>query len=247
MSGPRWALWAFGRVFKSLKELGARGTADLIHKNLAEFVRQYLDRRFDRKHHVDTAGITQLADLTCDSGNKEHGVWYEPTPLRTLKCVFSSLPADVSDLTFIDFGSGKGRTLLYASNYNFRRIIGVEFAKELHTVAEANIRTYRSAAQKCSAITSLCMDAVKFSLPEENIVLYFFHPFREEVMRHVLDNVEQSYRRSPRKIVLLYYHPQLARLVQNLTFLHKREQKSMPLDLSAVPSPYRRRLEVYES
>lgn len=235
------------RLAASLRNLGPRETLGLIRKNLAYGARQYVNRRFDKRFHVDTSGVTQLAALTCDSGNKAHGVWYEPTPLRTLKCMFSMLPADLSRFTFIDFGSGKGRTLLYASNYNFRKIIGVEFAKELHSVAKRNIQTYRSRKQRCTDITAVCADAVQFSLPEEDSVLYFFHPFREEVMRKVLENIEQSYRRRPRKLIVLYYHPQLNSLLAKLTILQKRQERPVPFDLSAEPCIYRRRLELYET
>src|SRR5690242_5062036 len=38
------------------------------------------------------------------------------------------------DFTFIDLGSGKGRTLLMASDYPFRAIIGVELLPALHQI-----------------------------------------------------------------------------------------------------------------
>ena len=239
------ASWAFRRVLASVRNLGPGQTTGLIRKNLAECARRYVNRRFDLKFNVDTAGVTQLADLTCDSSNKQHGILYEPTPLRTLKCMFAMLPADLRDFTFIDFGSGKGRTIVYASNYNFRKIIGVEFAKELHAVAERNIMTYRSAAQKCHDITSLCSDATEFSLPEENCVLYFFHPFREAVMRRVLDNIERSYSVCRRKLFLLYYHPRHNSVIQERGFLEKCAERPVPFDFSAEPCIYRRRLELY--
>src|SRR5690349_6918446 len=109
--------WAFRRVAGSFRRLGLRETSRLIGKNVVECARQYLNLRYDRKHHVETSGIVQLSDLTCESANKTHGVWYQPTPLRTLKGIFTSLPEDVSDYTFVDFGSGKARTLLFASSY----------------------------------------------------------------------------------------------------------------------------------
>jgi 16S rRNA G966 N2-methylase RsmD len=242
-----FGLWAARKAFKHLREFGPRETADLIRKNVSALVRHYLNRRFDKRFHVDTSGVVQLSNLTCDSGNKEHGVWYEPTPIKTLKWIFSLLQSDVSNVTFIDFGSGKGRTILYASNYNFRRIIEVEFARELHDVAERNIRAYASRTQKCFAISSVCLDAVKFVLPEEECVLYFFHPFREEVMARVLDNIDESYRQKPRKVIILYYHPQVNDVIRRYPFLRKREIRTMPFDLSAEPCPYRRRLEIYET
>jgi hypothetical protein len=42
---------------------------------------------------------------------------------------------DFRDLVFIDLGSGKGRTLLMASDYPFRRIVGVELLPALHLAA----------------------------------------------------------------------------------------------------------------
>lgn len=247
MHRDAFGLWACRRILLTLRDGGARETTSLIRKNLAESARQHLNRRFDWWFHVDTSGIIQLSDVTCDSNNKAFGVWYEPTPIRTLRCMFSLLPNDVSDYTFIDFGSGKGRTILYASNCNFRRIIGVEFAKELHAVAKRNIHTYRSKRQQCFDITSVCLDAVNFSIPEEKLVLYFFHPFKREVMTQVLGNIEQSYLRNPRKLIVLYYHPQVNSVIQGLTCFRKREEKVMPCDLSGQPCPYRRKLEVYET
>ena len=46
--------------------------------------------------------------------------------------------------TFVDLGSGKGRTLLMASDYPFRRIIGVELLPSLHQIAQENLRQYKS-------------------------------------------------------------------------------------------------------
>lgn len=237
----------FRRSLTSLQQDGARETIALFEKNVAECARQYVNKRFDQKHNIDTAGIVQLADLTCDSTNKEHGVWYEPTPIRTLKQIFAALPSDLSTFTFVDFGSGKGRTILYASNYGFRKIIGVEFARELHSIAQLNIRTYRSSKQKCHAIESVCIDAADFSIPTGDTVLYFFHPFKNEVMARVLSNIESRLRTSSSRVILLYYHPQLNSMVHQLPFLSKRSSTPMPWDLSAVRSPYRRRLEVYDS
>jgi methylase of polypeptide subunit release factors len=51
----------------------------------------------------------------------------------------ASLDVEHKDFTFIDLGSGKGRALVLALSYPFRRVVGVEFALELHRVAEANL------------------------------------------------------------------------------------------------------------
>jgi hypothetical protein len=58
------------------------------------------------------------------------------------------------DFTFIDLGSGKGRTLLMASDYPFRRIVGVELLPSLHQIAQQNLRQYKSEAGTISARSS---------------------------------------------------------------------------------------------
>ena len=52
-----------------------------------------------------------------------------------------------------------------ASEYPFRRIIGVELLAELNKVAQQNIARYRSQRQKCSAIESHAGDARAFEFP----------------------------------------------------------------------------------
>jgi len=113
------------------------------------------------------------------------------------------------DFTFIDLGSGKGRTLLMASDYPFRRIIGVELLPSLHEIAQANFRHYKSESQKCFALESICADATEFPLPEDPLVIFLFNPFPESGMRKVFANLEQSLRAHPRPVYVLYHNPLL--------------------------------------
>ena len=101
------------------------------------------------------------------------------------------------DYTFVDFGSGKGRALLRASEYPFKRILGLEFSPELHRTAEENIRRYNSAAQKCQDIHSLNVDFADYALPPEASVLFFFHPCRTRVLSGVVAGIRRSLRSPP--------------------------------------------------
>ncbi len=65
------------------------------------------------------------------------------------------------------------------------------------------------------------MDAVEYYLPEEPLVLYFFNPFRRPVMSQVIDNVAASFRKKPRRIVVLYFTPDYAYLWDSVGFLTK--------------------------
>ena len=48
----------------------------------------------------------------------------------------------LSRLSFVDYGAGKGRVLLLASQHPFAAIGGIEFAEELHDDATMNIAQF---------------------------------------------------------------------------------------------------------
>ena len=128
---------------------------------------------------------------------------------------------DFQAFTFVDLGSGKGRTLLMASDYPFRRIVGVELLPSLHQIAQENLRLYKSAAQKCFALQSICGDATDFPLPADPLVIFLFNPFPESGMRKVIANLGQSLREHPRPVYVLYHNPLLEHTLNESPLLRK--------------------------
>jgi hypothetical protein len=163
-------------------------------------------RIYDWQHRVETYGKTELGDLTVASSNVAFGNNFQPTPPRTVRVLLRQLQIRHSDYVFIDFGSGKGGVLLVAAELPFLQVIGVEFAEELHETAERNIRQYKG-AWGCRTVRSLHCDAVHFDFPLEPLVLYFFNPFRRQIMEQVLFNLVRSHQMSPRNVFLLYQAP----------------------------------------
>lgn len=125
------------------------------------------------------------------------------------------------DFTFIDLGSGKGRSLLMASDYPFRRIVGVELLHALHQIAQENLRVYKSESQQCFALESICADATAFPLPADPLVVFLFNPFPESGMRQVVANLEQCLRANPRPVYVLYHNPLLEHMLGECTLLTK--------------------------
>jgi SAM-dependent methyltransferase len=134
-------------------------------------------------------------------------VRYEPTDAAVFPRLLEGIDADLSSFGFVDFGCGKGRILLLASNYPFKEITGVEFSPELAGVAERNVSIYRSAEQHCQAIRVVTGDAAEFAIPEGPLVCYFYNPFGENVMRKVVANLMESMQRDPRDMLLIYLNP----------------------------------------
>lgn len=178
------------------------------------------DREFDRRFGVDTAGTISLSGLDVDD-SWEHGFSYEPTDPEFFSTVVGKLPIEFENFTFIDFGSGKGRVLLLAAEFPFRKVLGVEISHHLHRIAEQNIRNYRNPAVKCADVESLCADAGSYRMPDEPTVLYFFNPFQEQIMVRVLENIASSLRQRPRELYIVYRAPLLAPLLDRAAFLEK--------------------------
>jgi len=129
--------------------------------------------------------------------------------------------ARLQDFTFIDLGSGKGRALLMASDYGFKRIIGVEFMPELHCAAQKNAANYSNARQRCRQIETLCIDARDFQFPAEPLVVYLFNPFPEPVFAAVMDNLRRSIVQTPRAVYIAYRFPEFENLLLQAAWLEK--------------------------
>lgn len=151
---------------------------------------------------------------------------YQPTEPALFQEMLSKLEElqglNFREFTFIDLGSGKGRTLLMASEYPFRRVIGVELLPALNQIAQQNLAQYNSESQRCFAIQSVCADATRFAFPIVPLVVYLFNPFPEAGLRRTLLNLQDSLKQHPRPTCLLYHNPQLEHLIGECTFLQKR-------------------------
>jgi len=180
------------------------------------------DADYDWDHRVNTtSGAVGWRDRLLGEFHSA----YQPTDPAFFAEMMHELQRHTSfnlqEFTFIDLGSGKGRVLLMASEYPFRRIIGVELLPSLNRIALENIALYKSETQKCSALNSVCGDATSFPLPEEPIVLYLFNPFPEPALKRALANLETHLHASPRVVYLLYHNPVLEHVLAAQPFLKK--------------------------
>ena len=187
------------------------------------------DTRFDRKYGTDTTGIISAREMAIDDEDaKSNAIFYLPAPESVTRHILGSLEINHADFSFIDFGSGKGRVLLVASTFPFRKIIGVEISEQLHEAANRNIEVCKASAQRCSNFELQCINALDYELPDGDAVLHFYHPFLPEVLRPVLRNIGASLEKLPRKIFLLYlYHVDyVAAVFDEMPFLRRvREVK----------------------
>ncbi len=129
-----------------------------------------------------------IYDLTRKGEYTEHGTALVSTSIDFLSQLLGDLEKAIekplNKNLFIDFGSGKGAAIIHAKRLGFKQAIGVEFAKELHEIAQKNIKALR-----VKGVESIYEDATQFTLPKETSLIYFFNPFDEVVMQKVFDNI----------------------------------------------------------
>jgi len=211
-----------GRLLSILRARLREGPFRALLSDLAYFLRdstperrraRFGDLDFDFERRVDTtasnlATVVRLAGAAAGAG-------YQPTDPALFHSMLGRLHVDFSPFTFIDLGSGKGRALLLAADYPFRRIIGVELLPELHRVALDNLARYRSESQRCFVIESRCLDAADFHFPPQPTVLYLFNPLPESALRSVLERFSASLASHPRDAYVLYTNPILEHLLSS--------------------------------
>jgi SAM-dependent methyltransferase len=194
------------------------------------------DTRFDVAHGVDTSGYILLTGIT-SANDIRNCSEYHGTPVSVVWRVLSQISDDLSDYTFIDYGSGKGRILLLASRLPFKRVVGIEFMDSFHEVAVANISAYQDPAQRCRDVQSICIDARDYDLPDTKCVLYFYRPFTGSVLKAVIDRIEASWRAHPRSMYLIFVCPFSTDPFRDLAFVEKLKVP-IPLLARVMPEGY---------
>lgn len=173
----------------------------------SEWFQRLAEQRYDRRYGVNTSGVVPTAKLDISEEQRCHAVEYTPTMAVKFGSLLSYLPLRYEKYVFVDFGCGKGRVLLIASDFPFHSIVGVELSPSLHSAAGENIARYHSRHKQCFDIDAVCADATAFEFPAEPLVLYFFNPFSDTIMRKVLDNLTRSLQACPRDVVIIYDNP----------------------------------------
>jgi SAM-dependent methyltransferase len=195
---------------------------------------------FDFTRGVRTDGSQGLENF--DLAGSAPGFMYHPSGVRAARRAIRAVPIqDYPEFTFVDVGSGKGRVLFLAAELPFQKIVGVEFARELHLNAEANIRSYRERNPDCVEIESVHRNAVDFEVPAGNLVLFFFNPFPATVMQRVLEKLRISLERNPGEAFLVLLYPDAhGPLADSLPWLRTREAGSRRRIYEVILSTTRR-------
>jgi SAM-dependent methyltransferase len=220
--------------WRTLGELGAafgRASLELLPSRRKA---RFGDLDYDWAHEVDTtrANVSFRTQLQAELAGRPYFAsepWLFEEMMQALILSIQQsaarrgavAQAGLQDYTFVDLGSGKGRALLMAAPYGFKRIVGVEFVPEWHRAAQENIRKFSAAHTGSPPIESVCMDARDFEFPAEPLVVYLFNPFPEPVFVAVMERLRQLLLQAPRPVYVAYRFPEFDGLLQKCGWLEK--------------------------
>lgn len=139
-------------------------------------------------------------------------VRYEPCDYIGFRRALRQIGVRPGRDVFLDLGSGKGRAVIMAARWPFRRVIGVELSTDLHAQAAANVRD-AGARLACRDVTLVCSDAAAYEIPADCTTVFLFNPFVGETLRRVMDNLRRSLELSPRRMTIVYKNTELASAV----------------------------------
>ncbi|HIP02410.1 MAG TPA: hypothetical protein EYG75_02730 [Campylobacterales bacterium] len=213
MSHQNSLSYKLGEFFDSIKENGLSSTLDKISQ-----------RVYYKIKGVDFS-TENLHELTLTGDYKDHGTALVSTSKDFFKKVFEDLEniieKKIEKNIFLDYGSGKGGAIIQARNSGFNQSIGIEFAKELHDVAELNIKRLG-----LNHVDSFYQDATTYLPPLDISVIYLFNPFDAVVMEKVAQNIVSLKEDFKNDVYIIYGNPSCEVLDHYFTLLDKTEHAS---------------------
>ncbi len=173
------------------------------------------DHLYDLRYGIDTCKSSALEGLTIGSENKERGTPYQPSRVVPLRRLFRLIqPLISANSVLVDLGCGKGRVLFVGLEFGFKEARGVEFAHELCEIAKKNCAVFKARRRFKADCRIIEADVTQYAIEPDETVFFMFNPFDEIILQKVLGNIEASLRMHPRKILIIYYNPRAAQIIE---------------------------------
>jgi predicted RNA methylase len=186
-------------------------TEGLVHTVKAIFS-TVLDVHFDLRYGTDTLRRVELETLSFESEHRMQATLYQPTQAGPLRAILRKLDLP-KDVVFVDLGSGKGRVLLIAAQYGFKKVVGVEFSRELCEIASNNVNVFTEKTHITSQIEVIESDVAIYPIQADHQIFFMYNPFAKVVMKRLLANLRRSVGQFPRKIWVIYHNPKYSEVI----------------------------------
>lgn len=200
-----------------IRDKGAKRTFINIYKRLVTRLHfKFIDKKNDAILPITTLDNCNLENLTLIEGELKQDIvesFYAASPSKTIEWAIKLLPIQPEQFTFIDCGSGLGYSMMIAARTPFRKVLGIDFAKELVEDCKQNILAFLNSPQtKCKNIEAQHNSILNFEIPQTPLVVYMFNPFKTDIMTPWSHRLLADYKANPRDIWIIYANPELNHL-----------------------------------
>jgi predicted RNA methylase len=161
---------------------------------------------FDHEFGVDTLGIVAADQITSDRRLAAQIVCYAGSQPSIVRGGLSAL-GPIEEYTLLDFGCGKGRAAIVASEFSFRQVIGVELSSALAAAARANAAIIARRFPRRPPITIVEANVLQFALPAGKLAIFAYHPFGAEILAGVVKRLEAALAAETPHIFFVYDNP----------------------------------------
>jgi SAM-dependent methyltransferase len=200
-----------GNVELLIRSMKKRGLINTLRYVTHELI-------FDWANNTDTKPELANYDPVNDRPETLVGPYLGANPYIVKQCIAkcSQLGLEICKASFLDIGAGKGRVMLLAALYGFKKVIGVELDANLCLVARRNLEINKGRIKYCNY--DVCNeDAANYVFPENLNVVFMYNTFGTQLMREVLKKLTakpnshaQSMRHEP--LYIIYLNPIYAKV-----------------------------------
>ncbi len=154
-------------------------------------------------HRKTSANLMNLNCIEKDLHNQQHATYYIPSPVIPFCKMIKGLSLPQPSV-FVDYGAGKGRAMILAAECGFHKVKGLEFSPSLYHSAQKNLQSYNEKSGGKGCFELIHTDATAYPVKKEDNCFYFFHPFKDHILKRCLKNIYSSLKEQPRQALLIY-------------------------------------------
>jgi len=164
---------------------------------------------FDLQHGTDTGALIPGDDLATGHAHDRHITAYHGTAPSLFKKLMDRWRDEyalhsVESTAFLDIGAGKGRAMLLATEYPFRRIVGVELHPALAAAAYENIDHWEQRYPASPRLALVEDDVMRLRIPAGPCVFFLFNPFGFVLLDRFLSRLEKAFADRPGECDVIY-------------------------------------------
>lgn len=159
----------------------------------------------DRQYGIQTGGVIKASALRTGTAWDVHNVGYGASVPSIVRRGIEACP-DLDTASFVDLGCGKGLPLAVASEYPFRRILGVELSPDLAATAGRNAAHMGATFPERTRIEVVEGDMTTAELPSGYLVAFLYNPGYAPLIRRVAQRLA-DHQTAGNKVMVVYYNP----------------------------------------